>query len=81
MILTYDFSGGLIHVRDGANTQYVTSTAMVFSTYSDVLAKYNQKVTCGNQQYDAAHLMAFAKQQVLSLAIESNYLVLLEYIF
>jgi len=66
-IYIYDFSGGLIHLRDGANTQYVTGTAMLFSIYSNVLAKHNQKVSCGNQQFDPAHLVAFAKQQVLFL--------------
>uniref|UniRef100_A0A5B7BKP5 Endoglucanase n=1 Tax=Davidia involucrata TaxID=16924 RepID=A0A5B7BKP5_DAVIN len=56
--------GGLIHLRDGANSQYVTGTAFLFSVYSDLLAKYNQHVTCGNKQFNSAHLMAFAKQQM-----------------
>lgn len=56
--------GGMVHLRDGANTQYVTGTALLFSVYSDLLAKHNQKITCGNQQFDSTHLMAFAKQQV-----------------
>ncbi|XP_062157543.1 endoglucanase 16 [Alnus glutinosa] len=60
----YVSPGGLIHLRDGANTQYVTGTAMLFSIYSDVLAKHNKKVSCGNQQFDPAHLVAFAKQQM-----------------
>ncbi|XP_015884372.2 endoglucanase 16 [Ziziphus jujuba] len=56
--------GGMIFMRDGANTQYVTGTAFLFSVYSDLLAKHNQKITCGNQQFDSTHLMAFAKQQM-----------------
>ncbi|KAK7822707.1 endoglucanase 16 [Quercus suber] len=55
---------GLIHLRDGANTQYVTGTALLLSVYSDTLAKYNEKVTCGDKQFDSAHLMAFTKQQM-----------------
>jgi endoglucanase len=60
----YISPGGMIHLRDGANTQYVTSTAFLFTAYSDLLAKYNQKVTCGSKQFDSTHLMAFAKKQM-----------------
>ncbi|CAL5419492.1 unnamed protein product [Camellia sinensis] len=60
----YISPGGLVHLRDGANSQYVTSTAFLFSVYSDLLAKHNQQVTCGNQQYNSNHLLAFAKQQM-----------------
>ncbi|CAN4099817.1 unnamed protein product [Withania somnifera] len=52
--------GGLIHLSDGANSQYVTGTAFLFSDY---LATHKQKVSCGNKQFDSADLMAFAKQQ------------------
>ncbi|XP_058185767.1 endoglucanase 16 [Rhododendron vialii] len=57
-------AGGLVHLRDGANTQYATSTAFLFSIYSDLLAKHNQQVTCGNKRFDSAQVMAFAKQQM-----------------
>ncbi|XP_010261879.1 PREDICTED: endoglucanase 16 [Nelumbo nucifera] len=60
----YFTPGGLIHLRDGANTQYVTGTALLFSVYSDVLAKYNQKVACGNKEFDWKDLMKFAKKQM-----------------
>ncbi|KAJ6743345.1 ENDO-14-BETA-GLUCANASE [Salix viminalis] len=60
----YISPGGMINLRDGANTQYVTSTAFLFSVYSDILAKHGQKVQCGNQEFDSARLMAFAKQQI-----------------
>ncbi|CAN4099813.1 unnamed protein product [Withania somnifera] len=53
--------GGLIHLSDGANSQYVTGTAFLFSDY---LATHKQKVSCGNKQFDSADLMAFAKQQM-----------------
>lgn len=60
----YISPGGLIHMRDGANTQYVTGTALLFSIYSDILAGFNQKVYCGNQQFHPARLWSFAKQQL-----------------
>lgn len=56
--------GGLVHLRDGANTQYVTGTAFLFVTYGDLLARYHQTVNCGGQQFDSTHLIAFAKKQV-----------------
>lgn len=56
--------GGLIHLRDGANTQYVTGAAFLFSVYSDLLAQHNQKVNCGGKQFDSAAIAAFAKKQM-----------------
>ncbi|GAB2222882.1 hypothetical protein Droror1_Dr00017013 [Drosera rotundifolia] len=56
--------GGMIYLRDGANTQYATSTSLLFSVYSDLLAKYKQHVTCGNQNFGPESLMAFAKKQM-----------------
>ncbi|KAF3775790.1 Endoglucanase 16 [Nymphaea thermarum] len=56
--------GGLIHIRDGANTQYVTSTAYLLSVYSDILTKYGQSVDCGGRTFQASDLMAFAKGQI-----------------
>ncbi|XP_050365816.1 endoglucanase 16 [Argentina anserina] len=55
---------GMVHLRDGANTQYVTGTALLFSIYSDFLAQHNQKVVCSDKQFDSASLMAFAKKQI-----------------
>ncbi|KAJ8621330.1 hypothetical protein MRB53_029859 [Persea americana] len=60
----YISPGGMIHLRDGANTQYVTGTAFLFSVYSDVLTKHQRNVTCGTQRFGASHLMKFAKQQM-----------------
>lgn len=56
--------GGLVHLRDGANAQYVTGTAFIFSVYSDLLARHNKQVTCGNKQFTSSQVMAFAKKQV-----------------
>ncbi|XP_042492186.1 endoglucanase 16-like [Macadamia integrifolia] len=56
--------GGLIHMRDGANTQYVTGNAFLFSIYGDLLAKHNQKVKCGNKEFGSTHLISFAKTQM-----------------
>ncbi|KAG5018523.1 hypothetical protein JHK87_014378 [Glycine soja] len=56
--------GGFIHLRDGANTQYATGTSFLFTVYSDLLAKHNQKVTCGDKQFSSSHLLAFAKKQM-----------------
>ncbi|KAK6236667.1 hypothetical protein SCA6_012004 [Theobroma cacao] len=56
--------GGMIHLRDGANTQYVTGAAFLFTIYGDMLQKFNQKVQCGDKQFDSTHLLAFAKQQM-----------------
>ncbi|XP_057958736.1 endoglucanase 16 [Malania oleifera] len=60
----YVSPGGLIHLRDGANTQYVTGTAFLFAIYSDLLASNRQTVSCGSQQFYPTHLMSFAKQQM-----------------
>ncbi|XP_022933062.1 endoglucanase 16-like [Cucurbita moschata] len=56
--------GGMVHMRDGANTQYVTGTAFLFSAYSDILATHQQTVQCGGQQFDSTQLMTFAKKQM-----------------
>ncbi|KAM7490632.1 hypothetical protein LguiA_033553 [Lonicera macranthoides] len=56
--------GGLVMMRDGANAQYVTGTAFLFTVYSDVLARHNQRLNCGDKQFSPSHLMAFAKQQM-----------------
>lgn len=56
--------GGLINFRDGANSQYVTSTAFLFSVYSDLLARNNIQVTCGDKTFTHIDIMAFAKQEM-----------------
>ncbi|GAU26688.1 hypothetical protein TSUD_314650 [Trifolium subterraneum] len=56
--------GGFIHMRDGANTQYATSTSFLFTVYSDLLAKYKQKVKCGVKEFDSSHLLDFARKQM-----------------
>ncbi|XP_076943460.1 endoglucanase 16-like isoform X1 [Bidens hawaiensis] len=56
--------GGLIHFRDGANSQYVTSTAFLFSVYSDLLARHNMQVICGCKTLTHTDLMRFAKREM-----------------
>ncbi|KAI3786964.1 hypothetical protein L1987_41077 [Smallanthus sonchifolius] len=56
--------GGLIHFRDGANSQYVTSTAFLFSVYSDLMARHNVQVYCGDKTFTHSDLMRFAKQEM-----------------
>lgn len=57
-------AGGMIHLRDGANSQYVTGTAFLFVIYSDVLKRTHQTVNCGSYHIKPSRLMQFAKQQV-----------------
>ncbi|KAJ0983816.1 hypothetical protein J5N97_002172 [Dioscorea zingiberensis] len=56
--------GGMINLRDGANTQYVTSTAFLFSVYSDILKKHRKSVHCGAKEIKPERIMKFAKQQM-----------------
>lgn len=60
----YISPGGLLHLRDGANTQYPAGISLVLTVYGDALTKYRATVTCGNQQFDGSHLTAFAKKQM-----------------
>ncbi|XAR57539.1 Cellulase [Bertholletia excelsa] len=61
----YITPGGLVHLRDGANSQYVTSTAFLLSVYSDLMEKHKQKVNCGGKkEFNSAQVMDFAKQQM-----------------
>lgn len=57
-------AGGLVHLRDGANTQYATSSAFLFTVYGELLEKYRQKVTCGSKEFSSSHILSFAKKQV-----------------
>lgn len=61
----FKYAGGMIHLRDGANTQYVTGTAFLFFIYSNILRKHHETVTCGSQKISPDRLREFAKQQVL----------------
>ncbi|KAL0557407.1 hypothetical protein IC582_005945 [Cucumis melo] len=56
--------GGMVHLRDGANTQYVAGTAFLFSAYSDLLATYKQTAQCADKSFDSKQLMMFAKKQM-----------------
>lgn len=65
MIYVIQSAGGLIHMRDGANSQYVTGAAFLFTVYSDILADHRQYLACGDKQFSPTRLMTFAKQQVI----------------
>ncbi|GLJ12736.1 hypothetical protein SUGI_0196860 [Cryptomeria japonica] len=56
--------GGLLYVRDGANTQYATSAAFLALVYSDLLYAQNRSLQCGYLNIQPSNLVAFAKQQV-----------------
>ncbi|KAF7080762.1 hypothetical protein CFC21_084781 [Triticum aestivum] len=56
--------GGMIHLRDGANSQYVTGTAFLFLVYADWLHTARQDVMCGATPIKPARLREFAKQQM-----------------
>ncbi|KAE8689158.1 Endoglucanase 16 [Hibiscus syriacus] len=56
--------GGLIHLRDGANLQYVTGASFLFSIYGDLLRKFNQKIDCGGKPFESNHVLDFTKQQM-----------------
>ncbi|GLJ24834.1 hypothetical protein SUGI_0475100 [Cryptomeria japonica] len=56
--------GGLLYVRDGANTQYVTSAAFLLARYSDLLSAKKQTLSCGNTLFKPSDVMGFAKLQI-----------------
>ncbi|GLJ24982.1 hypothetical protein SUGI_0478310 [Cryptomeria japonica] len=56
--------GGLMYIRDGANTQYVTSASLLLTVYSDLLYANNQTISCGNIKFKEVHVMNFVKIQV-----------------
>ncbi|KAL8113459.1 endoglucanase 16-like [Apium graveolens] len=56
--------GGMVHLRDGANSQYVTGTALLFSVYGDILARHNQVVQCGDKTITCSQILDFATKQM-----------------
>ncbi|RLM59105.1 endoglucanase 8 [Panicum miliaceum] len=52
--------GGVIHLRDGANSH----TAFLFVVYADLLSRTGQTVLCSNQPVRPERLREFALQQV-----------------
>ncbi|GLJ58685.1 hypothetical protein SUGI_1467820 [Cryptomeria japonica] len=56
--------GGLLYVRDGANTQYVTSAAFLMARYSDLLSAKKGTLSCGNTLFKPNDVMGFAKLQI-----------------
>ncbi|GLJ24978.1 hypothetical protein SUGI_0478230 [Cryptomeria japonica] len=60
----YSTPGGLLYIREGANTQYVTSAAFLLARYSDLLSAKKQTLSCGNTLFTASDVMGFAKLQI-----------------
>ncbi|XP_065851085.1 endoglucanase 16 [Euphorbia lathyris] len=60
----YISPGGVLNLRDGANSQYVTGASLLFSVYSDILKQFNQVVNCGEVKLDHQALFDFARQQM-----------------
>ncbi|GLJ24850.1 hypothetical protein SUGI_0475320 [Cryptomeria japonica] len=56
--------GGLLYVRDGANTQYVTSASFLMARYSDLLSAKKRTFSCGNTLFKPNDVMGFAKLQI-----------------
>ncbi|XP_059661919.1 endoglucanase 11-like [Cornus florida] len=56
--------GGLLHVRQWNNMQYVSSAAFLLSVYSDYLRHSNQKLNCHRGPVGPDELLRFAKAQV-----------------
>ncbi|KAG0557318.1 hypothetical protein KC19_11G119800 [Ceratodon purpureus] len=57
--------GGLLYVRLGANTQYVTGSSFIIVVLADALAHANgEGLMCGNVLYNSQDLFAHAKRQV-----------------
>lgn len=57
--------GGLLYVRVGANTQYVTGSSFIIVVLADSLANSNgAKLMCGNVSYASQNLLAHSKNQV-----------------
>jgi endoglucanase len=55
--------GGMIHLRDGANSQYVTGTAFLFVVYADWLHRAGEKVMCGATPIKPERLREFASSR------------------
>lgn len=66
-------AGGLLYVRVGANTQYVTGSSFIIVVLADSLANSNgAKLMCGNVSYTSQNLLAHSKNQVSSSNVLST---------
>lgn len=56
--------GGLLHVRQWNNMQYVSTAAFLLTIYSDFLQSSNQKLNCHGESVTPEEILKFAKSQV-----------------
>ncbi|KAJ6401366.1 hypothetical protein OIU84_016725 [Salix udensis] len=56
--------GGLLHIRQWNNMQYVSTAAFLLTMYSDFLQNSNQKLNCHGGSVDHEEILGFAKSQV-----------------
>ncbi|KAJ7564104.1 hypothetical protein O6H91_02G002200 [Diphasiastrum complanatum] len=56
--------GGLLYMRDGANTQYATGASFLSAVYADYLPTTNMQLTCGNTSFSKSDIFGFVSSQV-----------------
>jgi len=56
--------GGLLHIRQWNNMQYVSTAAFLLTLYSDILRNSTQKLKCHGGSVDYQEILHFAKSQV-----------------
>ncbi|CAM6084827.1 unnamed protein product [Calypogeia fissa] len=56
--------GGIIHRKPGSNLQFATSSAFLFTVYSNYLRRTSSHVLCKNVAVSPRRLTEFARQQV-----------------
>jgi hypothetical protein len=60
-----NFTGGLLYVRDGANTQYVTGSSFLIAVFADYLTSAGDLLSCGDTSFTPRELLSHSKGQVL----------------
>ncbi|CAK9201104.1 unnamed protein product [Sphagnum troendelagicum] len=56
--------GGLLYVRDGANTQYVTGSSFLIAIFADYLTSAGDLLSCGDTSFTPRELQSHSKGQV-----------------
>jgi len=51
-----NFTGGLLYVRDGANTQYVTGSSFLIAVFADYLTLAGDLLSCGDTSFTPREL-------------------------
>lgn len=57
-------SGGLLYIRTGANTQYVTASSFLIAVYGDSLAAVNHTLQCDSSVFTPQDLWKQSRSQV-----------------